>query len=68
MTNEDILEGLTEREVHVAKVAAKLAVKEMQDEVYRGIGKNVVQRFLIYVGIIAVSVAFGKGWLSTLLK
>ena len=54
---------LTERELQVAKAAAKLAVREMQDEFYRQVGKSVVTRVLVWIGIASVAFAAGKGWI-----
>lgn len=54
---------LTERELQVAKAAAKLAVHEMQDEFYRQVGKSVVTRVLVWIGIASVAFAAGKGWI-----
>ncbi len=66
MNEPNPTDGLTERELLVAKAAAKLAVQEMQDEFYRQVGKSVVTRVLVWVGIAAVAFAAGKGWISKL--
>lgn len=55
---------LTEREMLVAKHAAKLAVREIQDEFYRQVGKGLVTRIFIWVGLAAVAFAAGKGWVK----
>jgi hypothetical protein len=57
---------LTDRELLVAKRAAKMAVQEMQDEFYRQVGKSVMTRVLVWVGIAAVAFAAGKGWVKAL--
>lgn len=54
---------LTERELLIAKKAAEMAVKQMTDEFYKTVGKGVVHRLLIYIGVAAVAFATGKGWL-----
>lgn len=55
---------LSDRERAVAKEAAKLAVGEMAQEFYRQVGKTVVNRFLVVVGIAFVAFAYGKGWIG----
>lgn len=62
----DPTDGLTERELLVAKAAAKLAVREMQDEFYRQVGKSVITRVFVWIGIAAVAFAAGKGWITKL--
>ena len=57
------LSELTDRELRVAQLAADLAVRKMQDEFYRNVGKAMVTRFFVWVGIIVVAFAAGKGWL-----
>lgn len=52
MADEDI--KLTERETLVAKEAARLAVKGMQDEFYKTVGRSVINKALIVVGGLAV--------------
>lgn len=54
---------LTEREMAVAKLAAKMAVKEMTDSFYKEVGRTVINRFLIVVGAAFVAFAIGKGWI-----
>lgn len=51
---------LTEREMLIAKHAAKLAVREMQDDFYKMVGKGVVNRALTVIGLLAVLAA---GWI-----
>jgi hypothetical protein len=55
---------LTEREMAIAKEAARIALQEMTDEFYRGVGKTVINRLLIVVGAIVVGIAYGKGWIT----
>lgn len=57
---------LTEREMLVAKTAAKLAVEELADTFYKQVGKTVVTKVLIWIGIAAVAFAAGKGWMPKL--
>lgn len=54
---------LTEREKLIAKEAAKLALEELSSEFYKKVGKTVVEKFLIGVGILAVGFFAGKGWI-----
>lgn len=50
---------LSERELVIAKHAAKLAVREMQDDFYKMVGQGVVNRALTVIGLLAVLAA---GW------
>ena len=54
---------LTEREEAIAKKAAKLAIEEMSNEFYKKVGKTVVEKLLIWTGILVVGFVFGKGWI-----
>jgi hypothetical protein len=54
---------LTERERLIAKEAAKLALEELSSEFYKKVGKTVVDKILIVLGILAVGFVMGKGWL-----
>ena len=54
---------LTDREEAIARKAAKLAIEEMSGEFYKKVGKPVVEKLLIWVGILAVGFVFGKGWI-----
>lgn len=55
---------LTEREKLIAEKAAKLAVEMVMDEFYKGVGKSLIQRFLILLGAAAVGFAFARGWIT----
>lgn len=65
---QDTSAELTEREMLIAKKAAELAVQQLSDDFYKQIGKNVVQRWLIWLGLLAVGFTSGKLNLSALLK
>ena len=54
---------LTEREKLIAKEAAKLALEELSGEFYKKVGKTVVEKVLIWIGLLVVGFVFGKGWL-----
>jgi hypothetical protein len=54
---------LTERERAIAKEAAKLALEELSSEFYKKVGKTVVEKLLIWVGMLFVGFVLGKGWL-----
>ena len=54
---------LTDREEAIARKAAKLAIEEMSGEFYKKVGKTVIEKLLIWVGILAVGFVFGKGWI-----
>jgi len=53
---------LTERERQIAKEAAKLALEELSSEFYKKIGKTVVEKVLIWIGIFVAGLVVGKGW------
>lgn len=54
---------LTEREKLIAKEAAKLALEELSSEFYKKVGKTVVDKVLIGLGVLVVGFVLGKGWL-----
>ena len=54
---------LTDRERLIAKEAAKLALEELSSEFYKKVGKTVVDKVLIGLGVLAVGFVLGKGWL-----
>ena len=54
---------LTDRERLIAKEAAKLAIEEMSSEFYKKIGKTVVEKALIWIGLFVVGLVIGKGWI-----
>ena len=54
---------LTEREEEIAKRAAKLAIEEMSGEFYKKVGKTVVEKALIWIGMLVVGFVIGKGWI-----
>ena len=53
---------LTDRERAIAKEAAKLALQELSSEFYKKVGKTVVEKVLIWVGMLFVGFVLGKGW------
>jgi hypothetical protein len=54
---------LTDRERLIAKEAAKLALEELSGEFYKKVGKTVVEKALIWIGLLVVGFVMGKGWL-----
>lgn len=54
---------LTERERMIAKEAAKLALEELSGQFYKQVGKTVVEKVLIWIGLLVVGFVVGKGWL-----
>jgi hypothetical protein len=54
---------LTERERLIAKEAARIAIEEMSSEFYKKIGKTVVEKALIWIGLFVVGLVIGKGWI-----
>lgn len=55
---------LTDREMAIAKVAAKIAVREVSDEFYRQVGKGLVTRVFIWIGLVFVGYATARGWIT----
>ena len=53
---------LTDRERAIAKEAARLALEELSSEFYKKVGKTVVEKALIWIGLLAAGFVFGKGW------
>jgi len=53
---------LTERERAIAKEAATLAIEEMSSEFYKKVGKTIVEKAFIFIGLLAVGFVVGKGW------
>ena len=53
---------LTKRELAIAEEAARIAVKSITDDFYKGVGRTVIQRFLILLGALVVGWAVGKGY------
>ena len=54
---------LTQRERLIAKEAAKIAIEELSSELYKKIGKTVVEKALIWIGILVFGFVMGKGWI-----
>jgi hypothetical protein len=54
---------LTDRERLIAKEAAKLAIEEMSSEFYKKVGKTIVEKALIWIGLFVVGLVIGKGWI-----
>jgi len=63
MDNQEEMQ-LTEREMLIAKTAAKMAVKEIQDSFYKEIGKGVVTKLLVWIGLATVAFLAGKGYIK----
>lgn len=55
---------LTDRERVVAREAAKIAVQEVANEFYRQVGKGVVMRVLVWIGMGAIGFAVANGWIT----
>lgn len=54
---------LTERERAIAREAARLALEDLSSEFYKKVGKTVVEKALIWVGMLVVGFVLGKGWI-----
>lgn len=62
--NEQETNQLSEREMLIAKTAAKMAVKEIQDSFYKEIGKGIVTKLLVWIGLATVAFLAGKGYIK----
>ena len=62
--NEQETNQLSEREMLIAKEAAKIAVKEIQDSFYKEVGKGVVTKLLVWIGLVTVAFLAGKGYIK----
>ena len=56
------MDDLTDREMLIAQKAAEIAVKRMQDEFYKQVGKGVVTKFFVVVGAALVGWLTAKGF------
>jgi hypothetical protein len=57
------MDELSDRERLIAKEAAKLAIEEISSEFYKKVGKTIVEKILIWAGMLFVGFVFGKGWI-----
>lgn len=67
MPNHTLSDGeikLNERELAVAKEAARLAIQEITDQFYKQVGKTMVQKALIWIGAIAIGFGVANGWIT----
>lgn len=55
---------LTPREQAVVKEAVKQAVQEVADQLFKQVGKTVVTKFFVLVGVLVVGFLAGKGWIK----
>ena len=55
---------LNERELAVAKEAARIAIQELTDQFYKQVGKTMFQKALIWIGAIAVGIGLATGWIT----
>ena len=55
---------LNERELAVAKEAARIAIQELTDQFYKQVGKTMFQKALIWIGAIAIGFGLAKGWIT----
>lgn len=62
--NSDSKLELTEREMAIARAAAKLAIQEISNEFYKQLGKTFVSRFLWLLGATVAGFAFSRGWIK----
>lgn len=66
MAEYDPRMDLTERERMIAEEAARLAVEKLTEDFYKQVGKNVVNKFFIVIGALAVGFLAGKGFIKFL--
>lgn len=50
----------------IAEEAARLAVEKLTEDFYKQVGKNVVNKFFIVIGALAVGFLVGKGFIKFL--
>lgn len=55
---------LTDREKLIAQEAARLAMAEMTNEIYREVGKTFFQRILWVIGAVVVGFGISRGWIQ----
>ncbi len=63
LPTDDVELKLTQRELAIARVAARLAVEGLTNQFYQQIGKSVVSRALMWIGAIVLGFALAKGWI-----
>lgn len=55
---------LTEREMAIARKAAEIAVEMATDTMYKQIGKSVVTRIFVWVGVVVLGIGAANGWIK----
>lgn len=55
---------MTEREMAIARKAAAIAVEQAADELYRQVGKSVLTRIFVWIGLLALGFGAAKGWIK----
>lgn len=55
---------LTDREMAIAREAAKIAVEEIATHFYAQVGKGVVTKFFVWAGLLALGFGYAKGWIN----
>jgi len=48
----------------IAKEAARIAVQDLTDDFYKSVGKTMVTRVLIWIGMFALGYGASKGWIT----
>lgn len=61
--NKDGIE-LSERELLIAKEAARIAMTELSNQFYQQVGRTVVTKMLIWVGLMVIGFGVAKGWIK----
>lgn len=55
---------LTDRELLIAKKAARIAMEELSNQFYRQVGHTVITKVLVWIGMLAVGFGAARGWLN----
>lgn len=55
---------LTERELLIARRAAAIAIEEVSDAFYKQVGKSIVNKVLVWIGMLAIGFGMAKGWIK----
>lgn len=63
MATEDELH-LTEREEAIARRAAEIAIEQVTERFYAQVGKSVVTKMFVWLGVATVGFGVAKGWIK----
>lgn len=57
-------DDLNEHDLKIARAAAKIAVRDIADEFYKQVGKGILSKVLVWVGLLALGFGMAKGWIT----